>query len=55
VFWAAIAAEAVVIACFKLTSIGFLWYNLIGCAVVMGVGLALSAARAGESEKTARP
>jgi hypothetical protein len=30
VFVGAILAEAVVIACFKLTAIGFLWYNLIG-------------------------
>ncbi len=41
VFAAALIAEAVVIACFKLTSISFLWYNLIGCALVMLVALAL--------------
>ena len=44
VFVSALLAEAVVIACFRLTSIGFLWYNLIGCALVMGFALALSAA-----------
>src|SRR5262249_19010971 len=44
VFWAAIAGEAVVIACFAATRISFLWYNLIGCVVVMAVGLALSVA-----------
>jgi Na+/proline symporter len=43
VFVAALLAEAVVIACFKLTPIGFLWYNLIGCALVMGLALAFSA------------
>jgi SSS family transporter len=42
VFVAALLAEAVVIACFKLTTIGFLWYNLIGCALVMAFALALS-------------
>ena len=45
VFVAALLAEAVVIACFKLTAIGFLWYNLIGCALVMLFALALSALR----------
>jgi Na+/proline symporter len=42
VFWAALAGEAVVIACFKLTRISFLWYNVIGCVVVMGVSLTLN-------------
>ncbi len=44
VFVAAIVAEACVIACFRLTRISFLWYNVVGCAVVMLVGLALSLA-----------
>jgi Na+/proline symporter len=43
VFWAAIVAEAAVIACFKLTKISFLWYNVVGCVVVMGVAMVLSA------------
>ncbi len=43
VFIAGLLAEAAVIACFKFTAIGFLWYNLIGCALVMGLALALSA------------
>jgi uncharacterized membrane protein len=43
VFAAALIAEAVVVACFKLTPISFLWYNLIGCALVMGIALALQA------------
>jgi Na+/proline symporter len=42
VFVAALVAEVVVIACFKLTPISFLWYNLIGCALVMVLALALS-------------
>ena len=41
VFVAALLAEAAVIACFKLTAIGFLWYNLIGCALVLAFALAL--------------
>ncbi len=43
VFVAALLAEVVVIACFRFTAISFLWYNLIGCAVVMSVALILSA------------
>ncbi|MGH7731794.1 MAG: sodium:solute symporter family transporter [Candidatus Eiseniibacteriota bacterium] len=39
VFAGAIVAEAAVIACFKLTGISFLWYNLIGCALVMLIAL----------------
>ena len=36
------AAEAVVVACFLFTRISFLWYNLIGCALVVGISLFLS-------------
>jgi SSS family transporter len=41
-FWAALVAEAVVIACFLFTRISFLWYNLIGCALVVGLSLLIS-------------
>ena len=41
VFAAAIVAELVVVACFRLTAISFLWYNLIGCVVVMVVAIAV--------------
>jgi Na+/proline symporter len=41
VFCGAFVAEAAVIACFKFTGISFLWYNLIGCALVMATALAL--------------
>jgi hypothetical protein len=44
VFVAALVAEACVIACFRLTRISFLWYNAVGCLMVMIAGLALSAA-----------
>jgi hypothetical protein len=43
VFVAAVVAEASVIACFRLSRISFLWYNVVGCTVVMLVALALSA------------
>ena len=42
VFMAALVAEITVLACFRFTGISFLWYNLIGCAVVMAGSLALS-------------
>jgi hypothetical protein len=43
VFVGALVAEAVVVACFRLTHVSFLWYNLVGCAVVMLVALAITA------------
>ncbi len=41
VFAAALMAEAAVIACFRLTGLSFLWYNVIGCALVVLLALAL--------------
>lgn len=35
VFWAAVVAEIVVIGLWKFTGISYLWYNLVGCALVM--------------------
>jgi len=43
VFAGALVAEGVVIACFKLTKLSFLWYNLVGCVVVMAVALLVTA------------
>ena len=37
VFVAALLAEATVLICFYTTDIGFLWYNIIGCVVVLGL------------------
>jgi Na+/proline symporter len=42
VFTGALVAQVAVVACFALTKISFLWYNLIGCLLVVAVGLALS-------------
>jgi len=42
VFVAALIAEAAVIACFKLSTISFLWYNVIGCVLVLAIATALS-------------
>jgi len=48
-FIGAIVAEAVVIGCFRATRISFLWYNVIGCAVVMLVALVGSVGRSARS------
>jgi Na+/proline symporter len=40
-----IAGEAAIFAAFKFTGISFLWYNVIGCVVVILTGLAVTASR----------
>lgn len=44
VFAAAVVSQAVVVALFFGSSIGFLWYNVIGCGLVMALASALAAA-----------
>lgn len=39
VFGAALIAQTTVLICYWATDIGFLWYNVIGCSVVLLVGL----------------
>jgi SSS family solute:Na+ symporter len=39
VFAAAIAAEAIVVACYAYTPVSFLWYNVLGCLAVIGLSL----------------
>ena len=41
VFFAAVAAQALVIVMFFSLNIGYLWYNLIGCAACIGFSLLL--------------
>ena len=41
-FIGALSGEIVVLYCFQCTSIAWLWYNVIGCFVVVGVGIILS-------------
>jgi Na+/proline symporter len=43
VFVGALVAEAVVVALFFLTDLGFLWFNVIGCAIVVAVSLPMQA------------
>jgi hypothetical protein len=37
-----LAGEAVIFACYFFTGIAFLWYNVIGCLVVVATGLLVS-------------
>jgi SSS family transporter len=41
-FIGALSGEIVVLYCFQFTSIAWLWYNVIGCLAVVGVGIILS-------------
>src|SRR5262249_49182069 len=43
VFVATLIAQTIVIGTFLYSSIGFLWYNVIGCAALVGLALALEA------------
>lgn len=49
VFWAIILAQIAVVATFVFSSIGFLWYNVIGCAGVLFLAFAFEAIRARSS------
>ena len=44
-FLAVLCGEAVIFACWYFTSIAFLWYNVIGCVVVVACGVAFSGRR----------
>jgi hypothetical protein len=46
-FYGVLAGEAAIFAANRLTNISFLWYNVIGCLVVIAAGLMVSQA-AGE-------
>jgi SSS family transporter len=41
-FWGVIAGEAAIFYCWYFTKISFLWYNVIGCLVVLGTASLLS-------------
>ena len=42
-FWGVVAGEAAIFAVALFTGVSFLWYNVVGCLVVVAVGLAISA------------
>ena len=46
-FLAVLCGEAVIFACWYFTSIAFLWYNVIGCVVVVACGVVFSWRRYG--------
>ncbi|MSU24341.1 MAG: sodium:solute symporter [Opitutus sp.] len=48
VFWAAIAAQTLVIVLYNVLTISYLWYNLIGCAACVVISLGLQAALGGK-------
>jgi Na+/proline symporter len=41
-FWGVVAGEAAIFGTAWLTEISFLWYNVIGCVVVVAIGISLS-------------
>ncbi|RYZ34452.1 MAG: sodium:solute symporter, partial [Myxococcaceae bacterium] len=41
VFAAAVISQATVIALFFLSDVGYLWFNVIGCALVMVLSLVM--------------
>ena len=48
VFVSALVSEAAVIACFAFTDLGFLWFNVLGCALVIALAAIIDRARARE-------
>jgi uncharacterized sodium:solute symporter family permease YidK len=54
VFAAALVAEATVIALYATTSIGYLWYNLIGCAIVLLLGIVFQAVSSSKTSLLSR-
>jgi hypothetical protein len=46
-----LAGEAVVFSAFLFTGISFLWYNVIGCGVVVLTALVITWARPGKAAK----
>jgi SSS family transporter len=55
VFFAALAAQAVVIAMFLSLNIGYLWYNLIGCAACIAFSMLLQSVLEPRAPSDERP
>lgn len=51
-FWAVVAGEAGILVVAAFTTVSFLWYNVVGCLLVVGVGLALSYVRPEKAKKS---
>ncbi|MCC6365822.1 MAG: sodium:solute symporter [Bryobacterales bacterium] len=50
-FLGVLAGEAAIFYCFFFTKISFLWYNVIGCLVVISIGIFFSLRPAGEQSR----
>jgi Na+/proline symporter len=48
-FWGVLAGEAVIFGCYFFTRIAYLWFNVIGCLVVIATGVLLSGSDDGNS------
>lgn len=46
-FYGVLAGEAAIFAAARYTPISFLWYNVIGCVIVVAVGVGVSSVRSG--------
>jgi Na+/proline symporter len=51
-FWGVLSGEAVIFACWYFTNIAYLWYNVIGCIVVIATGLIVTAFEPPECRET---
>ncbi|MFN0033600.1 MAG: sodium:solute symporter family transporter [Saprospiraceae bacterium] len=49
VFYAALVAEAIVLVCFWYNKDAYLWYNPLGCGLVMGMGWVIEKISSGKS------
>ena len=52
-FYGVLTGEAVIFACYFYTGIAFLWYNVIGCLVVVATGVLLSSLERAPAERRA--
>ena len=52
VFFGMLAGEAAIFATAYYTDVSWLWYNVIGCAVVMGVAFLITSAAPGTTSAT---
>lgn len=52
-FWGVIAGETAILAVALFSSVSYLWYNVVGCVVVMATGLAISALDRADSPEPA--
>jgi Na+/proline symporter len=50
-FFGVLAGEAAIFACYLFTKIAFLWYNVVGCVVVIAVGVLVAQFSAREAQR----